>query len=107
VQAHQPHLVAGLAAVGVAEQRQLRRQLARAAAARGFEPVGEFVEVFLAAQEAGVVLARGADCGQLPALLDELAREFRRRKRLARGAQLADDARELVEARRRRAASAA
>jgi hypothetical protein len=57
VQAHQPHLVAGLAAIGVAEQRQLRRQFARAAAARGFEPAGQLVEVFLAAQEGGVVLA--------------------------------------------------
>ena len=57
VQAHQPHLVAGVALVGVRQQRERGGEFAGAGRARAVEPVGEFVEVAAPALEGRLVLA--------------------------------------------------
>ena len=110
MQAHQPHLVARLAAVGVRQQGQLRGQFAGPGRpALGFEPLREFVEVLLAAQEQRLVLAlRSRSAASMPDSFDERAHEFGRRAavRSAR-AVVHDSARELGQAGRRGAALSA
>ena len=97
VHRHQPHLVAGVALVGVREQCELRGEFAGARALAAVEPAGEFLEVFLAALEAGLVLALRADRREHPRLLAEHAHQFRRAQPLRVGAQRAHDADEAVE----------
>ena len=87
VQAHQAHGVAGLAAVGVRQQGQLRGQLTRAAAAGAFEPRGQFVQVGLAAQEAGLVLALAAHHAQQAAAFGQHRHQFGRGQALGIVAQ--------------------
>src|SRR5690606_23816483 len=55
VQAHQPDLVAGVALVGVREQRQCGGEVARTGIAPAVEPVCELVEVAPARLELGLV----------------------------------------------------
>ena len=64
VHRHQPHLVAGIALVGMRQQRERGGQFAGAGGSRAVEPVGQFVQVAAACLELRLVLAQRAQRGE-------------------------------------------
>src|SRR5690606_19581584 len=97
VQAHQPHLVAGLALVRVREQRELGREFAGTRSLAAVEPLGQLLQVLAAALERGLVAALGADRLQQPGAVGQLAHQARWRPALRLGTQAAYDAGQGIE----------